>query len=326
MEIRCRNVNDGLAKGLKYLLEEGQLERSRNGTVIAAPEPVIITYERPWERVIFSPLRNANPFFHLFESLWMLAGRNDVKFPVRYNKRFNEYSDDGVSINGAYGYRWRNHFQRDQIDDAIVMLKNDPQTRRVVVGMWDPECDLGSKSRDIPCNTHIYFDTRDGNVNMTVCNRSNDVLWGCFGANAVHMSILQEYIAIQIGKDMGRYTQFTNNLHLYTDILALDASEALIQELESYHTPYQVEKVNLVPLKSTSVQEWYEDLQFFLEEPSRSHIYHDPFFGDVAGRMAIAWEYRHEKFGREIAATIVDDAWRTACCEWMDRATEKRKK
>ena len=48
---------------------------------------------------------------------------------------------------------------------------------------------------EIPCNTAIYFKVREGKLNMTVSNRSNDVIWGTFGANVVHMSILQEYVA-----------------------------------------------------------------------------------------------------------------------------------
>ena len=52
----------------------------------------------PCERVLLYPERNANPFFHLYESLWMLAGRNDVAGPARYAKNMNNYSDNGVTL------------------------------------------------------------------------------------------------------------------------------------------------------------------------------------------------------------------------------------
>ena len=93
--------------------------------------------------------------------------------------------------------------------------------RRAVLEMWDAEGELrmANSCKDHPCNTHIYFNVRDNILDMTVCNRSNDMIWGALGANAVHMSILQEYIASHIGARVGIYTQFSNNLHAYTEVL-----------------------------------------------------------------------------------------------------------
>lgn len=323
MEIRCRNVTDGLAKGLGYLLHHGVEEPSRNGTVLAAPEPVIITYQRPWERVLFSPLRNANPFFHLFESLWMLAGRNDLSFPMKYNSRFAEYSDDGNSINGAYGFRWREHFDRDQLSDAIYMLRNDSTTRRVVIGMWDPMMDLGSKSKDIPCNTHIYVDTRDGLLNMTVCNRSNDVLWGAFGANAVHMSVLQEYLAAKVVVPTGLYRQFTNNLHLYTDILSREAAMQLAIELSNENRYERDIELGDHVIMSGDMQVWERDLQAFVDHGA-DFIYGSAFFSGTAAIMAQAWDNRKTEFGLHVAQAIADPSWRMACIEWLERVATKR--
>ena len=50
---------------------------------------------------------------------------------------------------------------------------------------------------------------------MTVCNRSIDVLWGTYGANVVHMSILQEYIANRVGVPVGPYYQISDSYHVY---------------------------------------------------------------------------------------------------------------
>ena len=81
--------------------------------------------------------------------------------------------------------------------------------------MWSPVEGEGRK----PCNTQIYFWSRNGKLNMTVANRSNDMIWGAYGANAVHMSFLQEYVASMCGVKCGIYTQFTHNLHAYLDTL-----------------------------------------------------------------------------------------------------------
>src|SRR5215510_914392 len=102
MEFRFRNVNDafaGLVEGIHSGTIRTEVEPSRYGEVIAVPEPVLLTYTHPWERVLFNAARDANPFALLYEALWMLAGRNDVAPLAYYTKRFREFSDDGETLN-----------------------------------------------------------------------------------------------------------------------------------------------------------------------------------------------------------------------------------
>jgi len=100
---------------------------------------------------------------------------------------------------------------------VVDMLARDPGTRQAVIQMWDAEQDLDQPHlKDKPCNTHIYLRLRSGmELDMAVCCRSNDIVWGCYGANAVHFSILQEYLAARLGVPMGRLTQFSFNWHMY---------------------------------------------------------------------------------------------------------------
>jgi hypothetical protein len=58
-----------------------------------------------------------------------------------------------------------------------------------------------------------------GELNMTVFCRSNDIIWGCYGANAVHFSYLLEYMAAMINCPVGWYTQISVNWHAYLEIL-----------------------------------------------------------------------------------------------------------
>ena len=199
--LTARNAHEMLPMALDRLFQIGRRRESRNGPVLQLMGPTVLCYERPLERVLFWPQRDANPFFHLMEALWMLAGRNDVEFVKRYASRMGDYSDDGVTLNGAYGHRWRRRFGVDQLRCVATNLQRNPECRRQVVSMWDTEWDvLNQDSKDVPCNTHAYF-SRDesGALDMTVCNRSNDLVWGCLGANAVHFSFLLEYMAGLIG-------------------------------------------------------------------------------------------------------------------------------
>jgi thymidylate synthase len=219
--VYASNPDQGLYNGLRLLHEEGRRMDSRVGPVIAAPRPVTTVYSTPRDRVSLSALRDANPFFHLMEAVWMLAGRNDVEFVAKYAARMSEFSDDGVTLNGAYGYRWRKHFDIDQLRWIAEDLKRDPNSRRAVLSMWDPrvDIDLAAKGgKDVPCNTQVYFRLQTSNLlDMTVTCRSNDVVWGAYGANVVHFSVLLEAMAALIDCGVGIYYQVSNNYHAYIE-------------------------------------------------------------------------------------------------------------
>lgn len=252
--IQARNVNDAYRKGMQLISSHGVRQTSRAGEVLVLDRPVTTVYERPIERVLFDPKRDANPIFHLMESIWMLAGWRDAtwldQFVSDFSKRFAE---DNGEAHGAYGHRWRKHFRGeakqignvvevegpviateplqlwefpaiDQIKKVSEILLNDPTSRQAVMAMWDPSIDLGAKKRDIPCNDMVMFRGRYDHTDQiwlldtTVLCRSNDIIWGAYGANAVHMSFMAEVVAALCGMKVGRYYQVSNNYHAYTDV------------------------------------------------------------------------------------------------------------
>lgn len=167
------------------------------------------------ERVNFCPIRDCNPFFHLFETMWMMAGRNDVKWIADILPSMREYSDDGETFNAAYGHRLFRNWGYDQLLAAAMELEDDPNSRRAVATIWHPR-DLVATSKDKPCNMQLVFSYEDGYVNMTVFNRSNDGIWGgVCGANIVHLSVFQEYVAARLNANVGQACIISNNLHAY---------------------------------------------------------------------------------------------------------------
>lgn len=264
--LNVRNVHDALPKALKGLEEIGVKRDSRNGPVVKYPMPVTVVYEKPLERVIYWPERDANPFFHLMESLWMLAGRNDVAFPAHFVKSMRNYSDDGKIFHGAYGYRWRKYFAFDQLEVIVNGLKENPDDRRMVLTMWDPVIDLGKKGKDFPCNLQVLFSRgEEGELNMLVTNRSNDIVWGALGANAVHFSYLQEFIAAGIGCPVGKYYQMSNNFHAYEE--TLEKVKSLSREAYKHTNPYEEQDgVSHFPLVNVDMNTWHQDLVMFMEE------------------------------------------------------------
>lgn len=340
--LQARNPHDALPQALRLLQRVGVARASRNGPTLTADGPVTTVYSHPEERVLFWPERDANPFFHFYESLWMLGGRNDVKPLVDIVKRYASYSDDGVTQHAAYGHRWRRHFcyypepadEReecvglDQLAVVIQRLRRDGTDRRSVITMWDPEADLGRAGVDVPCNlvASVQVGT-DGRLDLSVFCRSNDIIWGCYGANAVHFSVLQEYLARAIGVPVGRYWQTSVNWHGYTDTF-----EPLLRASERWPSgnPYREGSrggsVRSYPLMKASWEHWDGDLARWLEEPTWERPFVDPFFNQVAVPIMRAHRAMKdlptpERFTAarsELSACQAED-WKRACVEWVMR-------
>lgn len=425
MHLTFRNVNEAFAH-LVTQIHTGRIairsSPSRYGDVLVIDEPVTITYTNPTERVLFNTARDANPFFHLYESLWMLAGRNEVAPLAYFNSRMPEFSDDGTTFNAAYGYRWRNHtdwrpegkrrFKSeetgeekdfypgvDQLKLIISHLRQQPWSRRVVLAMWSVEDDLlkiglpcpacGGQvtggpewewvtchgcnntggtpaSKDIACNTHAYFLVRPGKcpdcegvglrhhttdypiesaelcktckgepypvyLDITVCNRSNDMVWGMLGANYVQFTMLQEYIAAHLDLAPGKYHQVTNNLHVYTATWNAEAWLAYYQSgvWDWYSSPKrEVDFKDELPLVENSAI-FDRELPEFVRRHSRDAVgneYKSPFLEHVAQPAFIAWHYHkrreYDNAFQTLAGVQALD-WRTAMDAWLRKRAEK---
>lgn len=324
--IKARNAPQALEEALYSLRVGGKEEESRNGKVIVMPAPVLLTITHPMERVINSAERNANHFYHLMEMVWMMAGERDVRWLSQFNKGVLNYCDKGETHwHGAYGYRWRNHFKTawdnpriNQIKNVVNLLRKDPNTRRAVIGMWDPAIDL-EPHNDLPCNTHIYFRNIDGKLDMTVCNRSNDLIWGMLGANVVHMTYLQELVAWGAGLQMGHYHVFTNNLHVYRDREDFQR----IWDNPEQEDIYAGKKMAPMPL--TQNEEAYEDL---LEDCRKLIIgardFNTLWMKEVGYRVFLAYTMRKDSSdGMVHAEKIMAADWRKACTDWIKRKDKK---
>lgn len=323
LNIVARNVNGMFSEALWRTHLEGEEATSRNGLVLTVPCPVVLEYLAPTERVLFEAKRDANPFFHLFESLWMLAGHNDVAFPATFAKQMEAYTDDGRTLHGAYGYRWRNHFGLDQLGSVINELRMHPDSRRAVLAMWDSQVDqpaVAGGGKDIPCNTHVYFALRSNvTLDMTVCNRSNDLVWGACGANAVHMSMLHEYVARSLGVEVGTYFQFTNNLHIYDkhfDLLELGLRSG---EVIDYYTQG---KVKPFPLFTDPGERTAFDMDCHYWCNNQERTLRSDYFRKVVDPMYRAWKAHKEgqtdKAMEEVQRCGAAD-WSLAGFEWLVR-------
>ena len=314
--ISVRNVAEAYPLVLSELAGKGVSRSSRAGDVVAFDEPVLLRTAAPQERVLLDLGRRANPFFHLMEALWMMAGRRDAKWLDQFVRDFSSrFAEGGGVQHGAYGHRWRYHWNRDQIEMVVQLLKRDHTNRRVVIQMWDPAVDLGVATNDVPCNTTIYPRVVDGRLDLTVCCRSNDIIWGMLGSNIVHFSILQEYMAGKIGVEVGILHQLANNCHAYTS---------------------QLERVGVPEAAALSYpgwepmgwdwSHWDEDLDQFMQAPGTPRAYYNERFHSTAHRMFMAHQLvreGHTSEGLHYADSIEAPDWRRAAHLWISQRLER---
>jgi len=215
---RFRNVNSAFTGILADLVDTGTEIGSRNGpTIELAAQTVVI--ERPFERFVFAAGRNNNPFAAIAESMWVIAGRNDLAYLTPYLRRAPDFSDDGgVTWRAGYGPRLRDWDGVDQLAEVRGALHRSPMSRRAVVSLFDPSQDF-QDSRDIPCNNWLHFLSRSGQLDLNVAARSTDIWWGFSGINAFEWSVVLEMMARWLSLEPGVLTFFTSSLHLYEEHL-----------------------------------------------------------------------------------------------------------
>lgn len=345
--IQVRNAPAAFHGALHAIVQIGEKRDSRAGDVLCSPYPVTTRYTRPVECVLFDERRDANPFFHLMEAVWMLAGRDDAEWVSRFNKGVTRFAEDDGHFHGAYGYRWRNHWTEmveigpssgstrmhaarpiDQLSDIARNLRENSNCRRQVLCMWDPLSDRDGDKRDIPCNFAAHFQRQIGGaLDMTVMCRSNDVVWGCYGSDVVTFSILQQYMAAKIGCEVGNYWQVSDNWHGYVDTI-----QPLLDDLEvDFHDPYAACEVTPYQLEG-DMDTFDQELRVFMSDGAIG--YRHPFIKKILEPMARAYEYFRERTAPSRYTLALDHLsrmpknsdWRVACEQFIRRRHDKWKK
>jgi len=326
MEIHSRNTNTLMPVVYKRLLNQGDRMASRNGPVLAFPEPVSICLTHPWERVNFSFTRDANPFFHVIESLAMLSNTNSVPILSYFAKNMLSYTDDGKIYNAFYGTRLRETYG-DQLSLVIEGLRANPDSRQEVALLWDAR-DLRRQTKDKACNLALLFSIRKNALCMTTFNRSNDAIWGgVSGANIVHLSFFQEYVALALGRPQGPWWHISNNLHVYPE----NPKWYSMCNTVFAPDPYSENDLNRVSLFENLGVFEVEMYHFMSEldalvagrnDAFRDIGYTEPFIKDVAVPMVKAWwHYKHGELAHAhfLALSILADDWRKAATQWLKR-------
>lgn len=216
--ITSDTANDVWEKAVKELSNENQLLPCRTGHMYEIPH-TFMTIENPTQKWIYNRVPPISISFALAELVWIVNGKSESKIINFWNNKLSAFSGNSDYYHGAYGDRIRKHFGFDQLEQAYYALKNNPDTRQVVIQIYDTSIDFPNKKgeprdTDIPCNICSMLKIRDNKLEWSQIMRSNDILLGT-PYNFVQYTSLQEILAGWLNIEVGTYNHYSDSLHLY---------------------------------------------------------------------------------------------------------------
>lgn len=164
----------------------------------------------------------ARVFSPLGELFWYLSGSNALDHILYYLDGYDEFSDDGKTLNGAYGHRLFSKGRllgdldvSDEWQRIINTLRARPGSRNAVIQIYSNE-DGAKDSKDIPCTCTLHFAIRKRRLQLHVHMRSNDAYKG-MPHDVFSFTMFQEIAARELGVEVGTYQHSAASLHLYDD-------------------------------------------------------------------------------------------------------------
>lgn len=206
---------------LKRVLAEGTFKEDRTGTGtisvfghqsrynLAEGFPVLTTKKLHLKSIIY-------------ELLWFLAGDTNAKYLQDHGVRiWNEWADENGDLGHIYGYQWRswpdyNGGYVDQITNAVETIKNNPDSRRIIVSAWNV-ADLPNMNLP-PCHAFFQFYVAEGKLSLQLYQRSADIFLGV-PFNIASYALLLKIMAQVTGLQEGEFVHTLGDAHIYTNHL-----------------------------------------------------------------------------------------------------------
>jgi len=156
----------------------------------------------------------------IHELLWFLNGDTNIKYLLDNGvKIWNEWADDNGDLGHIYGYQWRswpdyNGGHIDQITEAINTIKNNPDSRRIIVSAWNV-ADIPNMKLP-PCHAFFQFYVADGRLSLQLYQRSADIFLGV-PFNIASYALLLQMMAQVTGLKAGDFVHTLGDAHIYTN-------------------------------------------------------------------------------------------------------------
>lgn len=244
---------------LREILENGTDKSDRTGTGTRS----IFGYQMRFNLADGFPMVTTKKL-HLksiiHELLWFLKGDTNVRYLQENGVRiWNEWADENGDLGHIYGYQWRSWPDYsggfiDQISEAIETIRNNPDSRRIIVSAWNV-ADLPNMNLP-PCHAFFQFYVADGRLSLQLYQRSADCFLGV-PFNIASYALLLLMVAQVTGLEPGEFVHTLGDAHIYNNHF-----EQVRLQLE--RTPLRLPKMILNPQIRNIFDFIYED--FSLED------------------------------------------------------------
>ncbi|MGM5468785.1 thymidylate synthase [Flavobacteriaceae bacterium LMO-SS05] len=223
---------------VKHVLEHGNVKEDRTGTGTKS----VFGYQMRFDLSEGFPMVTTKKL-HLksiiYELLWFLKGDTNIKYLTENGVRiWNEWADEHGDLGPVYGHQWRNwnNDNIDQIKEVIETLKNNPNSRRMLVSAWNPsvlpdnsksfaENVANGKAALPPCHAFFQFyvaspdhskGEKKGKLSCQLYQRSADVFLGV-PFNIASYALFTMMVAQVCGYEAGEFIHVFGDAHVYSN-------------------------------------------------------------------------------------------------------------
>jgi thymidylate synthase len=209
----------------------------------------------------------------IHELLWFIKGDTNTAYLTDNGVRiWNEWADENGDLGPVYGHQWRNWNSEnvDQLKQLIETLKNNPNSRRMLISAWNPsvlpdtsksfsENVANGKAALPPCHAFFQFYVADGKLSCQLYQRSADIFLGV-PFNIASYALLTEMMAQVCGLKAGEFIHTLGDAHIYTNHFDQ-------VELQLSRDPKPLPKLKLNPDIKDLFDFKYEDIEVLNYDP-----------------------------------------------------------
>lgn len=206
---------------MQHILDHGALKEDRTGTGTLS----VFGYQIRFNLAEGFPLittKKCHLKSIIHELLWFLKGDTNIGYLKEHGVRiWDEWADEQGDLGPIYGHQWRSWQGADgsvidQISQALAMIKNDPDSRRIIVSAWN----VGELEQMAlaPCHALFQFYVVNGKLSCQLYQRSCDVFLG-LPFNIASYALLTHMLAQQAGLEVGDFVWTGGDVHLYRNHL-----------------------------------------------------------------------------------------------------------
>ncbi len=250
---------------VKHIIEKGTDKSDRTGTGTRS----VFGYQMRFDLSKGFPLVTTKKV-HLksiiYELLWFLQGNTNIGYLKEHNvKIWDEWADENGDLGPVYGKQWRSWsgadgVEVDQVKDLIHQIKNNPDSRRMIISAWNV-ADL-PKMKLMPCHCLFQFYVANGKLSCQLYQRSADVFLGV-PFNIASYALLTMMIAQVCGLEPGEFVHSFGDVHLYKNHFEQ-------AELQLNRTPFALPTMKINPGVKDIFSFQFEDFELlnYLSHPA----------------------------------------------------------